>query len=54
MVSSIEKAQQLLRDKGYTLEQVEQVTSELTALANIISDQYLAGKKVDNINRKTI
>jgi hypothetical protein len=46
---SVEKAQQQLRDKGYSQAQVEQMTLELTALANILVEQYLLDKRIDNI-----
>lgn len=42
---SIEKAQQLLLDKGYSDAEIKQMTSELTVLANILIDEYLKDKK---------
>jgi hypothetical protein len=49
---SIDKAQQLLGDKGYSPAQIKQMTFEYIALANILIDQYL-DKGVDNINELT-
>lgn len=49
-MGSVEKAQQLLKNKGYSPAQIEQITSELTILANILVDQYL-DNRVDNINK---
>ena len=43
-ILSIEKAQQLLRDKGYSSSKVEQMTAELTTLANILINEYLKDK----------
>jgi hypothetical protein len=43
---SVEKAQQLLRDTGYSSSEVEQMTTELAALANILIDEYLRNKNM--------
>jgi len=44
-IMSIEKSQQLLREKGYSDAEIKQMTSESTVLANILIDEYLKDKK---------
>jgi hypothetical protein len=51
---SVEKAQQQLRDKGYSQTQVDQMTAEATALLNILVDQYLKDKRIDNNKELTV
>jgi hypothetical protein len=52
-MAPLEKAKQLLRDKGYSEIQINEMQSSLYALAKILVDEYLKVKGQDNGNGQT-
>lgn len=47
---SLDKAKQDLKDKGYSEAQIQKIQESLYQLADVLINEYLKGKKVDNIN----
>ncbi len=46
---SLEKAKQILKDKGYPEAQVQEIQETLCRLADVLVTEYLKDKSIDNI-----
>ena len=50
-MASLEKAQQLLKAKGYTEAQIKEMQTTLDALAELLIDKFLADRQTDKNNK---
>jgi hypothetical protein len=45
---SLEKAKQILKDKGYSDAKIQEIQETLYKLADVLINKYLAEKSIDN------